>query len=441
LRPLDQTGGMSSRYSWYVVGVLTLANISANIDQQILALLAVPIRRDLGLSLTEMSYLIGLPFAIFYSVMGLPIARSADRGNRRNIIAIGIGLWSIMTALCGLAGTYWRLLLARIGVGVGEAALFAPSASLVSDYFPRERLASAMAVYATANFIGSGIAYFVGGWAIGIAETQSAWTWPLIGTIRPWQSVFLMVGLPGLLIALLMLTVREPARAVHSAKGAPLGLVFRYLRDNLRTFVCVSLGFAFSATVNFSIVAWLATFLVQKHGWPLSRAGMVMGVLTITVGTLGVMAGGRLADRFVQRGRLDGPLLVGIVGAAGMLVSASAYPFAPNGATAVGWLVLVNFFAAFPWGAASAAAAQIVPSEIRAQGTALYFFVLSLTSRALGPISVAAITDFVFGDEAMLPYSLAIVNILGMTLAIALLAMGRSAFRRTLESRDRWVPS
>jgi MFS family permease len=345
-----------------------------------------------------------------------------------------------MTVLSGLASTYWRLLLARIGVGVGEAALHPPAASLVSDYFPRERLASALAVYSTANFIGSGIAYFIGGWAIGIAETQAAWSWPLVGSIRPWQTVFLMVGLPGLAIALLMLTVREPERSDHRHGTVPLSWLFRYLRRNVRTFLCVSLGFAFSASVNFGIAAWLATFLVEKHSWPLSRAGMVMGLLTITIGTLGVLAGGRLADRFVRRGKLDGPLRVGIVGALGMLVSATAYPFAPNAPSAVAWLILVNFFAAFPWGAASAAAAQLMPAAMRAQGMALYFFVLSLISRALGPYSVAAITDYVFRNDRMLPYSLAIVNVVGMTLTIALLLAGFSAFRRTLEERDQWIP-
>ncbi|HYC52811.1 MAG TPA: MFS transporter [Gemmatimonadaceae bacterium] len=436
---MTESSPRGTRYGWYVVGVLTLANISANIDAQILALLAVPIRRDLGLSLTEMSYLIGLPFAIFYTLMGLPIARMADRGNRRNIIAAGIALWSVMTALCGLAGTYSRLLLARIGVGVGEAALAPPATSMLADYFPRERLGSAMSVYSTAIFIGSGLAYFIGGWIIGLVEAQDVWTFPVIGSIRPWQTVFLMVGLPGLLIALLMFTVREPARQNLPRVSVPLGALFRYVGSNARTFVCHSLGFAMSATVNYGIAAWLATFLVEKHGWSVPRAGMVMGILTITVGTLGVLAGGRLVDWFVRNGKIDGALRVGVIGAIGMLVSATAYPFASTATLAIVWLVLVNFFAAFPWGAASAAAAEIVPAAMRAQGVALYFFVLSLVSRALGPIAVATVTDFVFGYDAALPYALAIVNVVGMTGAIALFLFGMPAYRRTLANRDTWA--
>jgi MFS family permease len=415
-----------------------LANVSFWIDRQILALLVVPIRRDLGLSLTQTSYLMGLPFAIFSTLMTIPIARVADSGNRRNVIAIGIALWSLMTALCGLAGTFWRLLLARIGVGVGEASLQPTATSLLADYFPRERLGTAMGVYATGIFVGSGLAYFIGGWIVGLVSVQDSWSWPVIGAIRPWQTVFLIVGLPGVLIALLMFSVREPARRDHSQGTVPLATLFTYVRDNLRTFVCVSFGFALSATVNIGISLWLATFLIQKHGWTASRAGMIQGALTMTIGVVGAVSGGRVADMFVRRGQTDAALRVGIIGAVGMLVSATAYPFASSGGTAVAWLVIVNFFAAFPWGAASAAAAEIVPSPMRAQGAALYFLVLNLISVAVGPIAVAAITDYVFHDDGAIPYALAILNVIGMLGAIAFFVAGLPALRRTLALRDSW---
>src|SRR5262249_7820239 len=155
-----------------------------------------------------------------------------------------------------------------------------------------------------------------------------------------------------------------------------------------------SLGFALSGLVNFGIAAWLATFLIRTYGWTAAHAGQVQGILTMTVGVLGVLAGGWTADWFVKRGQIDGPLRVGIIGAVGMLISATAYPLMPSATLAVVWLVVVNFFAAFPWGAASAAAAEIVPSELRAQGASLYFFVLNLVSSAAGPTSVALLTDY-----------------------------------------------
>jgi MFS family permease len=437
------TSAASRRYAWYVVGVLTLANISGFIDRQILSLLVPSIKRDLGITDTQMSYLIGLSFSVFYTVLGLPIARWADRGNRRNIMAGGVAVWSVMTMLCGVARTYGRLLLTRIGVGVGEATLAAPSVSLIADYFPAERLGTAMSVYSLGVFLGSGLAYFIGGWTVGLVSAVDTWQWPIVGAIRPWQSVFFFVGAPGLLVAALMLTVREPrvgagrdARA--RAQPVPVSALVAYVRKNRRTFATHSVGFALSATVNYGIAAWLATFLVRTYGWSASRAGMVQGVLTMTVGVAGVLAGGRVADRFVRAGRVDGALRVGMIGAAGMLISATAYPLMPTAALAVAWLAVVNFFAAFPWGAASAAAAEMVPPPLRAQGAALYFLVMNLVSAILGPTSVALVTDYVFRDENALRYSLAVVNVLGMTGALALFAAGLPAYRRTLANRGTW---
>lgn len=429
----------SERYAWFVVGVLVLANISSWIDRQILNLLVPAIRSDLGVSMTEMGYLIGLPFALFFAIAGFPIARLADRGNRRNIVAIGIASWSIMTALCGLAGSYTRLMLARIGVGVGEASLQAPGTSLIADYFPRERFGTAMGVYSMAVFIGAGLAYMLGGWVVGIAAEQATWSIPLVGDLRAWQVVFLFVGLPGLVVALLMLTVREPERGTPVGKSLPYSSLFAYMRANARTFSCVLVGYGLSSAVNIGIAAWLATFFIQKLGWTPTRAGVVMGSLTMTIGALGAVAGGRLSDEFARRGQTDGPLRVGIIASAGMLVFASAYPFAPTPALTIVLLAVVNFFAAFPWGAANAAAALIVPAAMRAQGVAIFVFVLTLISAGLGPVGVGAITDYVFRDEAALGYALATVNAIGMTSALVLFAFGMPAFRRTIANRDSWT--
>jgi MFS family permease len=165
---------------------------------------------------------------------------------------------------------------------------------------------------------------------------------------------------------------------------------------------------------------------------------MVQGMLTMTVGVAGVLAGGRVADRFARAGRVDGALRVGMIGAAGMLISATAYPLMPTAALAVTWLTVVNFFAAFPWGAASAAAAEMVPPPLRAQGAALYFLVMNLVSAILGPTSVALVTDYVFRDESALRYSLAVVNVLWMTGALALFAAGLPAYRRTIANCATW---
>ena len=424
------TAPIPPRYAWYVVGVLTLANVSGFLDRQVLSLLVPAIERDLRISDTQMSYLIGLSFAVFYTVLGLPIAWWADRANRRNVMAAGVTLWSLMTMACGLVSTYPRLLLARIGVGVGEATLNAPSVSLIADYFPRERVAVAMSVWSLGTFLGSGLAYFIGGWIVGLVAATSTVTLPIVGALRSWQLVFVIVGAPGLVIALLMLTVRDP-RPVHMMRETRQAALFPYVWANRRTFVTLGIGFALSAAVNFGIAAWLATFLVRTYGWTPARAGVVQGILTMTVGVGGTLAGGRVADVFVRCGRSDAPLRTGLIGAAGMLVSASAYPLMPTASLAVAWLVVVNFFAAFPWGPAFAVAAEIVPPSIRTQGAALYFFVLSLVSGTLGPTAVAFFTDSVFHDPMALRYSLLIVNVIGMLCTMGLLAAGLAAYRRT----------
>src|SRR5437763_3035409 len=208
--PTRPAGPAESRYAWYVVGVLTLANVSGFLDRQVLSLLVPAIERDLGISDTQMSYLIGLSFSVFYTVLGLPIAWWADRANRRNIMAGGVALWSMMTMLSGMVATYPRLLLARVGVGVGEATLNAPSVSLIADYFPRERVGIAMSVWSLGTFLGSGLAYFIGGWIVGMVTAAGTAPLPVVGALRPGQLAFVLVGSPGLVGALLMLTVRDP---------------------------------------------------------------------------------------------------------------------------------------------------------------------------------------------------------------------------------------
>ncbi len=424
-----------SSYAWYVVAILTLASISANIDQQILNLLVRPIERDLGIGDVKMSYLIGLGFALFFAILGLPIARWADRANRRNIMAGGVGLWSVFTSLCATAQTYGRLLALRVGVGVGEATLNAPSVSLLADYFPRERLGAAMSIYSLGIFVGSGAAYFIGGWFVGRLDASAWVTLPVVGTIRPWQTAFLAVGLPGMVIALLFLTVREPARRERVHGPVPIRSVIRYVTSNGRAYGTHSAGFGFFALVNLGIAAWLPTFFERTYGWSAAQAGKVQGILTMTVGAASVVAGGWLTDWLLARGVRDAPLRVGMVGAVGMLVAATAYPLMPTATLAVVWLAVVNVFAALPWGAASVAAAEMAPAALRAQGAALFFFVLSF-SRVFGPSAVAWLTEYAFHDPAAVRYSLAIVNVVGMSLAFALLAAGLGAYRRTVERRD-----
>lgn len=429
---------VSPAQAWYAVAVLTLANVSGFVDRQILSLLVEPIKRDLQVTDTQVSLLMGLGFVVFYSVLGLPIGRWVDRGIRPRIVAIGAAVWSLMTVLTGVARGYGQLFAARIGVGVGEATLGPAAVSIIADQFPRRQLGVAMSTYMVGTFAGSGVAYALGAYVVGRVDAPGLITLPLVGAVHPWQTVFFWVGLPGLLIALLALTIREPRRDAPMARRAadevPFADVWHYIRRNARTIGALSLGYACSASVNYGIGAWLATFLIRTHGWTVQQAGTLQGVLTFTVGPIGVMLGGRLNDLWARRGLVDAPLRVGMLGALGLLVFAGLYPIVPSAMLAAVLLIPVNIFAAMPWGAANAAVAEAMPSRLRGQGSAVYQLVVNLVSGALGPTAVALLTDKVFGDPQALRYSLVVTTVVGTSLTLVLLGWARPAFVRTVDA-------
>jgi len=431
------------RLAWYAVAVLTLANASAFVDRQVLGLLVAPIRRDLGISDTQMGVLYGLAFALFYTLLGIPLGRLADRGSRRAIIGFGIAAWSVMTVLCGLARTYEQLLLARFGVAIGEAALAAPALSLIADYFAPNRRATALSVYALGIYLGAGLANLIGGAVLSGLDENTVSVWPIIGAIRPWQSVFVIVGLPGLIVALLMATVREPERRetgqAADAAAFTIGDVMRYLNANRRTFLCHNIGYALFAMVNFATAAWLPTHLIRTYGWSAARAGLTLGTLTVTAGVAGVVVGGRVADAMLARGRTDAKLRVGLIAALGNLACGTAYTLAPNAALSVAALVPYNFFASFAFGAAVAAVQEITPNRMRAQVGAVFVSAMTLIGLGLGPSIVGFLTDRAFGSDAAVRYSLLTVTILGLGAAAGLLGAGLAPYRRSVARRRAWA--
>ena len=430
------------RYAWYVVGVLALANASAFIDRQILGLLVGPIRRDLGISDAQMGILYGLAFALFYTLLGLPLGRAADRTSRRAIIGVGIAAWSVMTVLCGMARSYEQLLLARFGVAIGEAALAAPALSLIADYFVPDRRATALSVYTLGVYLGAGLANLVGGALLSRFDGTASVVWPVVGEIRPWQQVFVTVGLPGIVVALLMTTVREPLRretGQRAARPFPIAEVLAYLRANAATFVCHGGGYALFALVNFATAAWLPTFLIRTYGWTAARAGITLGTLTSTIGVLGVVVGGRVADSLLARGHTDAKLRVGIIAALGNIVCGAIYTMAPDAALAVAALVPYNFFASFAFGAAVAAVPEITPNRMRAQAGAVSMSVIALVGLGLGPSVVGVLTTMVYGRDSAVRYSLLWVTLIGLAGAAAVLAAGLAPYRRSVAYRAAWT--
>lgn len=434
----------NSGYAWYVVGVLMLAYTVSFIDRQILNLLVGPIKRDLGITDTEFSLLAGLAFALFYTFVGLPIGRLVDSKSRRGIITIGIVVWSLFTAACGLTTKFWHLFLARVGVGIGEAALSPAAYSLVADYFPANRMGTAMGVYNMGIFVGAGLAYIFGGMVIGLVSGVEHTVLPIVGEVYSWQVVFFAVGLPGLLVALLMYTVREPVRrgiklarqldGSMVAKAVPVSEVFRYMKLNIAAVMCHSVGFALLALVGYGTATWLPSFFIRAHGWTASQIGLAFGLVQLTAGVAGVVFGGWLGDYFRQRGMRDGRLRVGILAGLAGVPFAIAMPFMADGDMVLALSVLTTFFYTICFGAAPAAIAEIMPNQMRGQASAIYLFIVNLIGLGLGPTAVALVTDFVFQDENMVGFSLAVVGGICMPISALVLWLGCKPYRKSLDN-------
>jgi len=421
-------------YRWYVIGVLNLGLMSALTDRRVLNLLVEPIQQDLGISDTAISLLLGLSFAIFFSTLGIPIGRLADRRSRRAILTASIATWSLMTAACGLAATYPQLFLARAGVGVGEAGYTPTAMAMIAGYFPGERRSTAISTYLMGAYTGTGLALIIAATVIGLVSARDYWLLPLIGPVRPWQLVLMIVGLPGLLIALLMLSIREPPRPepTTGAKGrASFGKVLRYVDDHHAAFGAICGGRALFLTAIIGVNAWTPSFFIRTYGWSAQQAGLTLGTIIVVCSTLGILTGGYLADVLTQRGRLDANVRVEIGAAAGMALTCLIFPLMPTAGWAALWLVPAFFCRGASTGVAMAAVQEMLPNPIRAQSTALYLAFVNMVSQGLGPTVVALTTDFIFHDPAALRYSLAMITPLLLIAAMGSLVVGLRPFRAT----------
>ncbi len=432
MKTSESTPAASMAYPWLVVAILMGAYVLSFVDRQIMNLLVAPIRRDLGISDTQMSLLMGFSFAIFYTILGLPLGRLADRYSRRGLIAAGVVVWSVMTAFCGLARTYWQLFLYRIGVGVGEATLSPAAYSMIADYFPPERRATAISVYSMGIYLGSGIAFLLGGLVIKFATAQGDINLPVVGDVRPWQTVFLVLGAAGIVFSLAFLFVREPARegANGMSNEVPFGEVIAYLWRNRRSVLCHNLGFAMIAFCSYGATSWIPSFFIRSFQWKASEVGFVFGLIVMVFGCLGILFGGWLTDRWLREGKVDAALRMGILAAAIAMVG-NVYLLAPSGEWAAVLMAPAVFALGMPFGAAPAAMLAIVPNQMRGQTAAVYLFIVNLIGLGVGPTAIALVTDYVFANDLALKWSMLIVGVVGNLAAIMLLSAGLKPYRES----------
>ena len=432
-------------YPWYVVVILMLAQVVSFIDRQVITLLVQPIRADLAISDTGMSLLMGLAFVIFYVTMGVPIARLSDRYSRRTIIAIGIFLWSLATAACGLARNFWQLFLARIGVGVGEATLTPAAYSMIADYFPREMLGRAIGLYAVGVYLGAGLALVLGGVAIRAIAASGPIDLPVVGTLAPWQLTFMVVAMPGLLIVVLMMfTVREPMRqnlAETREKSIPVREVAEFMWINRGTFGSIFFGYATGGMAFYGFLFWVPEFIRRSYGWDISDAGIVFGTQLVLLGTVGTYAGGWFCDWLTARGYKDAALRSLAAFFAIAMPFVAITPLMPTADLAIPMLGVAVFTLSLQQALSPVAIQLFTPNQMRAQVVAVFFVISTFSAIAFGATSVALVTDYVFRDENDLRYSLAIVCAITMSLATISLALGIKPYRKSLERAAAWGES
>jgi MFS family permease len=400
----ETSNPVSLTYAWYVVVVLLIAQAFSFLDRMIMGLLVGPIRESFQISDTQYSLLAGLAFSLFYAIMGLPLARIADRGSRRNLIVVGIAVWSFMTAACGLAKGYWSLFVARIGVGIGEATLGPAAYSMIADYFPKSVLGRALSVYMIGVTLGSGFAYMLGGAVVGYVEGMDTIMMPVVGEIEGWQLTFFVVGLPGLLVSLLMLTtVREPARTgIVAPEAVPVSEVADYLWQRRRAYGGHIFGISIFIMVVYSLNLWGPTYFIRTFGYTRPEAGWVFGLVMIGAGTAGLLLAGSLSDRLVSKGIHDAYVKIILFSMVAMIPSAAALAFLESDLLAIVFMSLAVFFSAFQGGLAGGTLQLMTPNRMRGQIMAVYGLSSNLIGLGLGPTVIAMTTDYVFGyDEAI----------------------------------------
>jgi len=383
----------SPRYRMVVLAMLVLVYTFNFIDRQIVGILAVPIKADLGLTDTQLGLMGGLAFALFYTLLGIPIAMLADRSNRTVIMTVALVVWSAMTAVCGFAQNFWQLFLARLGVGVGEAGGVAPAYSLVADYFPPHQRARALGVYSFGVPIGSALGIVFGG---------------VIASLVDWRTAFIVVGVAGVVLApFFKLVVREPRRGRFDAGGraaAPVGFgeVMRTLLSK-PSFWGLSFGASASSMMGYGMFFWLPSFFVRSYGLTLLDASLYYGAILLVGGIAGIWLGGSLADRFgAARKRA-----YAIIPAVAFLATIPFYVAAVTSSSLVlsFALFLVPTALGLVWlGPVLSSIQHVVPPHMRATASAIFLFINNLIGIGLGTVALGALSDALsirFGADSL----------------------------------------
>lgn len=427
-----------ARRAWFALAVFFVAAMLSYTDRLILNLLVEPIRHDLLITDVQISYLQGAAFAVIYALVGLPLGRFADRHNRRNIVLGGIILWSVATAACGFCTGFWQFAMARVFVGLGEATLAPAVMSMIPDFFPPSRRGTAIGVFLAGMTMGGGTATLFGGLLLKLMSGGGLAFLPVMGSLAPWRGVLVLLGLPGLLIALSMAVIREPVRSDvrASAPQARFADTVAYFNDHKWMFAGLFGAFALLQFVDYGFSAWLPALMGRRFGVAAADAGPMIGAIAILFGGLGTLLGGFLADRLVRRGAADARLRVTLA-AYLIALPAFVFPLMPSSGSSLTLYAGYAVASAVGGSAGLAATQDAVPAQMRGFSVSLQAFLYTLLGLGVGPTVVALATQTLARGPAGVGLAMMVVAIPACLLALLLLAIVRRPFSATVQQLER----
>jgi MFS family permease len=431
-------------YRWYCVILLAVIAVISYTDRYILNVLVEPLRKDMGLTDTQISLLQGAAFAVIYSIAGLPFGRLADRFNRRNLILFGIVLWSVATILCAFTHSFAEMFASRIAVGVGEASLAPAAVSLLSDLFPPSRRAGPLGTFITGTRLGSGMAIVLGGILLALVSSGSAAGRALSLGSSPWRSVIILVSLPCFVLAALMwATVREPSRSGGaSAKTRPQSAL-AYFGAHRAGLAPLYFGVAALAVVDCALSAWMPTMLIRRFAFTAAEVGLVYGPIAVTAGCLGAAMAGAVGSRLTRQGHAAG-IVTGAAGAISICVLLSAFALIPNSTLVLAVFGVFEFFAACTGVSVLIAINDAVPGSLRGLATSGVAFLSAIIGLGAGPSLVALVTQYVLHDPTALNVSIPCITVPFSLLSALLLWTARRRYAATAAAAlaaDRAVPT
>lgn len=424
----------ASAYAWFVTVVLTCAMVLSLVDRMVISLLVVPIQEDIGLVDTEIGWIIGVAFGLFYSVMGLPLGWMVDRFHRVRLIAAGIALWSVMTILSGLADSFWELFLARVGVGIGEAVLAPAGWSLLSDILPPQQRARGLSLFQFGAISGTGLGLILGGWIYGISASAAFSSFALLEGLAPWRAVFVVAATLSVPILLLMAFVTEPRQAQRTGRAlatkAPLLDAWRFLTGHARVLPLLFLAMGGIILMIYSVSSWTPTIVAREFGLPPGTVGTSLGSVILCGGLAGVISGGWLTDLFVKRNKRDIYVNIMLVSVVGAVPCVLAIAGAASYAMLLAAVGVFFFFACLPNGVLVAYIQSATPPAMRGLISAVYVLTVNIVGYLLGPPGVALISRYVTNND--LAQGLALLSVVLGSASFALFLGSRKAANRLI---------